>query len=91
MKVLNSQLNMHSTLRIFKKSNNKMHALRRSVTTVYECECVLAAHVSIMYTAQICLIRANLKALPSYRELTEKTANGRTRRNKPFSQVGLWE
>ena len=27
----------------------------------------------------------------SYRELTEKTLNERTRWNKPFFQVGLWE
>ena len=63
----------------FKKANSKMHALGRSVTIVYECGCVLAAHVSIMYTLQICLIRTNLKALPSYRELTEKTLNEKTR------------
>ena len=56
-----------------------MHALGRSVTVVYECGCVSAAHVSVMYTLQICLIRTNLKALPSYRELTEKTVNERTR------------
>ena len=91
VKVLNSQLSMHSTLWILKKANSKMHALGRSVTIVYECGCVLAAHVSIMYTLQICLIRTNLKALPSYRELTEKTLNERTRWNKPFFQVGLWE
>ena len=40
-----------------------MHALGRSVAIVYECACVLAAHVSIMYTLQICLIGMNLKAL----------------------------
>ena len=40
-----------------------MHALGRSVATVYECGCVLVAHVSIMYSLQICLIRTNLKAL----------------------------
>ena len=40
-----------------------MHALGRSVAIVYECGCVLAAHVSMMYTLQICLIEANLKAL----------------------------
>ena len=91
VKLLNSQLSMHSTLWILKKANSKMHALGRSVTIVYECGCVLAAHVSIMYTLQICLIRTNLKALPSYRELTEKTLNERTRWNKPFFQVGLWE
>ena len=62
-----------------KKATSKMHALSRSVTIVYECGCVLAAHVSIMYTLQICLIRTNLKALPSYRELTEKTLNEKTR------------
>ena len=56
-----------------------MHALGRSVTIVYECGCVLAAHISIMYTVQICLIRTNLKALKSYRELIEKTVNERTR------------
>ena len=56
-----------------------MHALGRSVTIIYECRCVLAAHVTIMYTLQICLIRANLKALPSYCELTQKTLNERTR------------
>ena len=56
-----------------------MHTLGRSVTIVYECECVLAAQISVMYTLQICLIRTNLKALPSYRELTEKTVNQRTR------------
>ena len=27
----------------------------------------------------------------SYRELTEKTLNEKTRWNKPFFQVGLWE
>ena len=56
-----------------------MHALGRSVTIAYKCGCVLAAHVSIMHTLQICLIRANLKVLLSYRELTEKTVNERTR------------
>ena len=56
-----------------KKATSKLHALlSRSVTIVYECGCVLAAHISITYTLQICLIRTNLKALPSYRELTEK-------------------
>ena len=39
-----------------------MHALGRSVAIVYECGCVLAAHASIMYTLQICLIGTNLKA-----------------------------
>ena len=56
-----------------------MHALGRSVTIVYECGCALAAYVSIMYTLQVCLIRTNLKASPSYQELTEKTLNERTR------------
>ena len=56
-----------------------MHALGRSVAIVYECGCVLAGYVSIMYTLQICLIRTNLKALPSYRELAEKTLNEKTR------------
>ena len=56
-----------------------MHALAQSVAIVYECGCALAAHVPIMYTLQICLIRTNLKALPSCRELTEKTINERTR------------
>ena len=63
VKLLNSQLSMHITLWILKKANSKMHALGRSVTIVYECGCVLAAHVSIMYTLQICLIGTNLKAL----------------------------
>ena len=40
-----------------------MHALGRSVAIVYECGCVLAAQVSIMYTLQICLIRTNLKGI----------------------------
>ena len=75
----NSQLSMHSTLWILKKANRKMHALGRSVTIVYDCWYVLAAHVSIMYTLQIRLIRTNLKALPSYRELNEKALNERTR------------
>ena len=57
VKLLNSQLSMHSTLWILKKANSKMY----------------------------------LEALPSYRELTEKTLNERTRWNKPFFQVGLWE
>ena len=56
-----------------------MYALGRSVTIVYGCGCVLVAQVSIMYTLQIWLIRTNLKALPSYRELTKKTLNERTR------------
>ena len=51
VKVLNSQLSLHI----------KMHALGRGVAIVYECECVFAAHVSIMYTLQT----SNLKALPS--------------------------
>ena len=68
-----------------------MHALGQSVTIVYECGCVLAAHVSIMYTLQICLIRTNLKALPSYRELTEKTLNEKLAEISQFFQVGLWE
>ena len=46
-----------------KKANSKMHALGRSVAIVYECGCVLAEHVSIVYTLQICLIGTNLKAL----------------------------
>ena len=62
-----------------KKATSKMHALSRSGTIVYECGCVLAAQVSIMYTVKICLIRTNLKALPSYAELTEKTLNEKTR------------
>ena len=40
-----------------------MHALGRNVAIVYGCGCVLAAHVSIMYTLQICLIETNLEAL----------------------------
>ena len=43
-----------------------MHALGRSVAIVYECGCVLAAHVSIMYTLQICLIGTNPKALADF-------------------------
>ena len=78
---------------LIRQSNYKIWQICKTttVTTVYECGCVLAAHVSIMYTLQICLIRTNLKALPSYRELTEKTLNEKTRWNKPFFQVGLWE
>ena len=68
-----------------------MHALGRSLTIAYDYGCVLAAHVSIIYTLQICLKRTNLKALSSYRELTEKTLNEKTGRNKPFFEVGLWE
>ena len=60
MKVLNSQLSFPMTLWILKKANSKIHALGRGVAIVYECECVFAAHVSIMYTLQICLIRTNL-------------------------------
>ena len=56
-----------------------MHALGRSVTIVYECGCVLAAHVSVMNSLQICLMRTNMKALPNYQELTEKKLNERTR------------
>ena len=56
-----------------------MHALGRGVAIVYECECVFAAHVSIMYTLQIWLTRTNLKTLPSYRQLTEKILNERAR------------
>ena len=37
----------------FKKGNSKIHALSRSVAIVYDCGCVLAAHVSIMHTLQI--------------------------------------
>ena len=40
-----------------------MYALGQSVDIVYECGCVLAAHVSIMYTLQICLTGTNLKTL----------------------------
>ena len=69
MELLNSQLRMHFTLWILKKATSKMHALGQSVTIVYGCGCVLAVHLSIMYTLQICLIRTNLKALPSYRKL----------------------
>ena len=39
-----------------------MHASGRSVAIVYECGCVLAAHILIMYSLQICLIVTNLKA-----------------------------
>ena len=46
-----------------KKANSKVHALGQSVTIVYECGCVLAAHVSIVYTLRICLVGRNLKAL----------------------------
>ena len=60
VKLLNS---MHVTLWILKKANSKMHALGRSVTIVYECGRVLAAHLSIMHTLQIYLIGTNLKAL----------------------------
>ena len=66
-----------------------MHALGRSVTIVYECGCVLAAHVSVMNSLQICLMRTNLKALPYYWELTEEKLYERTRWNMPFFQVGL--
>ena len=52
VKLLNSQLNLHITLWILKKANSKMHALGRGVAVVYECGCVLAAQVSIMYTWQ---------------------------------------
>ena len=55
-----------------------MHALGRGVAIVSECECVFAGDVSIMYTLQICLIRKNLKALPSYQVLTGKILNERT-------------
>ena len=37
VKLLNSQLSMHITLRILKKTNSKMRALVRSVAIVYEC------------------------------------------------------
>ena len=40
-----------------------MHALGQNVAIVYECGCVLAAHVLIMYNLLICLIETNLKAL----------------------------
>ena len=63
VKLLNFQLSMHITLWIFKKSNSKMHALGRSVTILYECGCVLAVHLSIMYTLQIYLIGTNPKVL----------------------------
>ena len=46
-----------------KKANSKVHALGRSVAIVYECGCVLAVHLSVMYTLQVCLIGTNLKAL----------------------------
>ena len=46
-----------------KKANSKILALGRCVAIVYECGCVLAAQVSIMYTLQICLIGTNLKML----------------------------
>ena len=36
MKLLNSQLSMHLTLRILKKANSKTYALGRSVAIVYE-------------------------------------------------------
>ena len=74
-----------------KKATSKIHASSGSVTIVYECGFVLAAHVSIMYTLQICLIRTNLKALPSYRELTEKTLNGKLAEISHFSSrsVGI--
>ena len=58
VKVLNSQLSMDSTLWILIKANSKMHALGRSVTIIYESGYVLAAHVSIMYTLQISLIKS---------------------------------
>ena len=40
-----------------------MQAIGQSVAFVYECGCVLDAHVSIMYTLKICLIGTNLKGL----------------------------
>ena len=39
-----------------KKENSKTYALGPSVAIVSECECVLAAHVSVMYTLRICVI-----------------------------------
>ena len=36
-----------------KKATSKMHALGRNVAIVYECGCVLAAHVSIMPTLHV--------------------------------------
>ena len=78
---------------LIRHSNYKIWQICKTttVTTAYECGRVLAAHVSIMYTLQICLIPTNLTALPSYRELTEKTLNENTRWNQPFFQIGLWE
>ena len=52
VKLLNSQLSLHITLWILKKPNSKMHVLTRSEAIVCECGCVLAAHVSIMYTCR---------------------------------------
>ena len=49
-----------------KKANSKMHALGRSVAIVFECGYVLAAHISVMYTLQLCLIGTNLKALAAF-------------------------
>ena len=43
-----------------------MHALGRSVAIVYEWGSVLIAHVSLMYTLQICLIGTNLKTLSAF-------------------------
>ena len=50
-------------LNLNKKTNSKMHALVRSVAIAYECGCVSAAYVSIMYTLQIFLIGTNVKTL----------------------------
>ena len=49
-----------------KKAKSKMHAVGRSVAIAYECGCVLAAHVSIMYTLQICLIGVKALAVFSF-------------------------
>ena len=59
MKLINS----HLRLNLNKKTNSKMHALVRSVAIAYECGCVSAAYVSIMFTLQIFLIGTNVKTL----------------------------
>ena len=46
-----------------KKANSKIYELGPKEAIAYDCGCVLAAHVSIMCTLQICLIGTNLTTL----------------------------
>ena len=93
VKVRNSQLSLHITWWIFKKSKQWNACIRsRCGYCLWVWMCLCRRRINNVYfTNMPSLIRKNLKALPSYQVLTGKILNERTSWNKPFFQVGLWE